>query len=37
RVALRSVLLVVVIPAVVWDRDSRGLHDKLARAVQVRI
>ncbi|MEV0266039.1 RDD family protein [Streptomyces sp. NPDC050617] len=37
RVALRSVLLVIVIPAVVWDRDSRGLHDKLARAVQVRI
>ncbi|KOG85372.1 membrane protein [Streptomyces varsoviensis] len=37
RVALRSVLLVLVIPAVIWDRDSRGLHDKLARAVQVRI
>ncbi|MFE3517274.1 RDD family protein [Streptomyces sp. NPDC059166] len=37
RVVLRSVLLVLVIPAIVWDRDSRGLHDRLARAVQVRI
>ncbi|MDQ0796754.1 RDD family protein [Streptomyces sp. B1I3] len=37
RVALRTVLLLLVIPALVWDRDSRGLHDRLARAVQVRI
>ncbi|MBM7438536.1 RDD family protein [Streptomyces sp. HB132] len=37
RVVLRSVLLLLVIPALVWDRDSRGLHDRLARAVQVRI
>ncbi|MFJ8868537.1 RDD family protein [Streptomyces sp. NPDC102473] len=37
RVVLRSVLLLLVIPAIVWDRDSRGLHDRLARAVQVRI
>lgn len=37
RVVLRTVLLVVVIPAVVWDRDGRGLHDRLSRAVQVRI
>lgn len=37
RVVLRTVLLVVVIPAVVWDRDGRGLHDRLTRAVQVRI
>ncbi|MFI6770594.1 RDD family protein [Streptomyces sp. NPDC050355] len=37
RVVLRTLLLVVVIPAVVWDRDGRGLHDRLARAVQVRI
>lgn len=36
RVVLRTVLLLLVIPAVVWDRDSRGLHDRLARAVQVR-
>ncbi|MEU8685157.1 RDD family protein [Streptomyces sp. NPDC048611] len=37
RVALRTVLLVVVIPAVVWDRDGRGLHDRVSRAVQVRL
>ncbi|WP_078658238.1 RDD family protein [Streptomyces rimosus] len=37
RVVLRTVALVVIIPAVVWDRDGRGLHDRMARAVQVRI
>ncbi|TVL89908.1 RDD family protein [Streptomyces sp. SAJ15] len=37
RVLLRSLLLLLVIPAVVWDRDSRGLHDRLSRAVQVRM
>ncbi len=35
-VIIRTVLLLIVIPAVVWDRDTRGLHDKAARAVQVR-
>jgi uncharacterized RDD family membrane protein YckC len=34
---LRTLLLVLVIPAVVFDRDTRGLHDKAAKAVQVRI
>lgn len=37
RVIVRSVLLLLVIPALVWDRDGRGLHDRLSRAVQVRI
>ncbi|GGV39003.1 RDD family protein [Streptomyces longisporoflavus] len=37
RVLLRSVLLCVGIPALIWDRDGRGLHERLARAVQVRI
>ncbi|WP_055567194.1 RDD family protein [Streptomyces atriruber] len=36
-VLARSVLLCLVIPALIWDRDGRGLHDRLARAVQVRI
>lgn len=36
RVVVRTVLLVVVIPAVVWDQDGRGLHDRVTRAVQVR-
>ncbi|MGW1888698.1 RDD family protein [Streptomyces sp. NPDC002004] len=35
-VLARSVLLCLAIPALIWDRDSRGLHDRLARAVQVR-
>lgn len=34
---LRSALLCLAVPALVWDRDGRGLHDRLARAVQVRI
>ncbi|WP_327262149.1 RDD family protein [Streptomyces sp. NBC_01232] len=37
RVVLRTLLLALVIPALIWDRDGRGLHDRLARAVQVRI
>ncbi|HEX4018361.1 MAG TPA: RDD family protein [Frankiaceae bacterium] len=32
---LRTVLLGVLIPAVVWDRDRRGLHDKAAGVVVV--
>ncbi|QKV95375.1 RDD family protein [Streptomyces sp. NA02950] len=36
RAVLRSVLLALVIPAVVWDRDTRGLHDRLSRSVQIR-
>ncbi|GHE66378.1 RDD family protein [Streptomyces longispororuber] len=37
RVVVRSLLLCLGIPAIIWDRDGRGLHDRLARAVQVRI
>lgn len=37
RTALRTVLLALAVPALVWDRDSRGLHDRAAGAVQVRI
>ncbi|TDC73811.1 RDD family protein [Streptomyces hainanensis] len=36
RAVVRTVLLALAIPALVWDRDTRGLHDKLADAVQVR-
>jgi uncharacterized RDD family membrane protein YckC len=32
---LRTVLLGVLVPAVVWDRDRRGLHDKAAGVVVV--
>lgn len=34
--AVRTGLLCLVIPAVVWDRDGRGLHDVAARTVVVR-
>ncbi|MGW3727518.1 RDD family protein [Streptomyces sp. NPDC000851] len=37
RALLRTVLLCVVLPALIWDRDGRGLHDRLARTVEVRI
>jgi len=36
RVALRSALLCLAVPALIWDLDSRGLHDRLAGTVQVR-
>ena len=36
RAALRTVLLCLAIPALVWDRDGRGLHDRLAGTVEVR-
>ncbi len=32
---LRAVLLGVLVPAVVWDRDRRGLHDKASGTVVV--
>jgi uncharacterized RDD family membrane protein YckC len=32
---LRTVLLGMLVPAVVWDRDRRGLHDKAAGVVVV--
>ena len=34
---LRTVLLCFVIPAVVFDVDQRGLHDKAAKTVLVRM
>jgi uncharacterized RDD family membrane protein YckC len=37
RAVLRTVLLFLAIPALVWDRDGRGLHDRLAGTVEVRI
>ncbi|MFF1690895.1 MULTISPECIES: RDD family protein [unclassified Streptomyces] len=37
RVLVRTLLVCVAVPALIWDRDGRGLHDRLARAVQVRI
>ena len=36
RPVVRSVLLALVIPAVIWDADHRGLHDKAAGTVLLR-
>jgi len=33
---IRTVLLCLFIPAVIWDRDQRGMHDRLAGTVLVR-
>ncbi|MEI9512313.1 RDD family protein [Agromyces sp. CCNWLW213] len=36
RPVVRTLLLVVVIPAVIWDSDQRGLHDRAAGTVLIR-
>ena len=36
RPIVRTLLLLVVIPAVVWDPDQRGLHDKAVGTVLIR-
>lgn len=36
RPIVRTALLILVIPAVIWDPDQRGLHDKIAGTVLVR-
>ena len=37
RPVVRTLLICVVIPAVVWDPDQRGLHDRIAGTVLVRV
>ncbi len=36
RPIVRTALLIIVIPAAIWDADQRGLHDKAAGTVLVR-
>ncbi|MDF5755638.1 RDD family protein [Spongiactinospora sp. TRM90649] len=36
-VLLRTLLLCLAIPALVWDRDRRGLHDRAAGTVVVHL
>ncbi|MGA0566058.1 RDD family protein [Rathayibacter sp. KR2-224] len=36
RPLVRTVLLCIVIPALVWDSDQRGFHDKVAGTVLMR-
>ncbi|WP_353113524.1 RDD family protein [Microbacterium sp.] len=37
RPIVRTLLLVFVIPAVIWDADQRGMHDKAAGLVLLRV
>src|SRR5690349_513332 len=36
-VVVRTVLLCLAVPALIWDRDGRGLHDKAAGTAVARI
>lgn len=36
RPALRTVLLLLIVPALVWDSDQRAFHDKIAGTVLIR-
>ncbi len=36
RPIVRTVLLAIVVPALVWDSDQRGFHDKVAGTVLMR-
>jgi len=36
RPIVRTVLLALVIPVLVWDSDQRGFHDKIAGTVLIR-
>lgn len=36
RPVVRTALLVLLIPALVWDSDQRGFHDKVAGTVLLR-
>ncbi len=36
QTVVRTVLLCLFVPAMIWDRDGRGLHDKAAGTLIVR-
>lgn len=36
RPIVRTVLLCLVVPALIWDSDQRGFHDKVAGTVLIR-
>lgn len=36
QIVIRTALLFLLIPAVIWDRDGRGLHDRLSTTAVVR-
>jgi uncharacterized RDD family membrane protein YckC len=36
RIFVRTALLFALVPALIWDRDGRGLHDRLSGTAVVR-
>lgn len=36
KVLVRTALLCLVVPALIWDRDGRGLHDKAVGTITMR-
>ena len=36
KILARTALLCLVIPAMIWDRDGRGLHDKIIGSIVMR-
>ena len=36
KVLIRTALLCLVVPALIWDRDGRGLHDKAVGTLTMR-
>ncbi len=36
EILVRTILLCLAVPALIWDRDQRGLHDKAASTVLIR-
>ena len=36
-ILLRTILIALVVPAVVTDKDGRGLHDRAAKSVVMRV
>lgn len=36
RPIVRTIMLVLIIPALVWDSDQRGFHDKVAGTILLR-
>ena len=37
RSLIRTVLLTLLVPALIWDRDGRGLHDRAVATAVVRV
>lgn len=35
--SVRSILLCLAVPALIWDRDQRGIHDRVPGTVLVRL